>query len=38
LSIAGGCSSFDEPGGGSMIWINQLRLTLTHSRVAQPDR
>jgi len=29
---------FDEPRRGSMIWINQLRLTSTQPHVAQPHR
>jgi hypothetical protein len=29
---------FGEPGRGSMIYINQLRLTSAQPRVAQPHR
>jgi hypothetical protein len=31
-------SNFGEPQRGSMIWINQLRLTSAQPRVAQPHR
>ncbi len=30
--------AFGEPRRKSMIWINQLRWTSAHSRVAQPKR